>query len=90
MILVLADDGEGEAVDRSNRRRAPKRRHRVGRSGTSDVPQRPFKRSSAGKQSTVERVEAVVGRKEHEAAGHADGDADRATVELNCETLAWH
>jgi hypothetical protein len=49
-----------------------------------------LERAGAGEQPAVERLEPVAGREEHEAAGHADGDADRAAVELDCETLAWH
>src|SRR5690242_784939 len=47
-------------------------------------------RADAAEQTAVEGVEIVAGRKEHEAAGHPDGDADRAAVELDCEALAWH
>src|SRR6478672_3511197 len=46
--------------------------------------------AGAAEQPSVHRVEAIVGGVEHEAAGHADGDADRAAVELDCKTLGNH
>jgi hypothetical protein len=53
-------------------------------------PELAFKRSRTGKEASIERVEVVARRKEHEAARHANGNADRSPVELHCETLAWH
>jgi hypothetical protein len=44
-------------------------------------------RAGAREQAAVERVEPLVGRKEFEAAGNADGDPDRAAVELNGKSL---
>jgi hypothetical protein len=49
-----------------------------------------FERAGAGEEAAVEAVELIGGCEEHESAGYADGDADRAAVELDCETLVWH
>src|SRR5437868_6465910 len=46
--------------------------------------------SSTAEHAPVHRLEPAVRCVEHEAARDADGDADRATVELDCETLGNH
>lgn len=66
---------------------------RLGRGASAtarDSSQLALKRSGARKEAAVELVEIAARRKEHKAAGDADGDADGAAVELDCETLAWH
>jgi len=55
-----------------------------------DLPQFAFERPGAREKAAVELAKIVVGREKHEAAGHANCNADRTPVELNCETLAWH
>src|SRR5690349_18235245 len=52
--------------------------------------QRTLDRAGAAEQLPVHRVEPVVGCVEHESARHADGNADRAPVELDGKTLGNH
>jgi hypothetical protein len=44
-------------------------------------------RAGAREQAAIERVEPLVGRKEFEAAGNANGDPDCAAVELDGKSL---
>src|SRR5579884_1351820 len=44
----------------------------------------------AAEQPPVHLAEPIVGGEEHESARHPDGDADRAPVELDGETLIDH
>jgi len=48
-----------------------------------DPPQFTLDRSRSREQTAVEFIEAVAGRKEHESAGYAHGNADRAAIELD-------
>jgi len=66
------------------------RHDRPAAAGARGFPQLAFDRAGAGEDAAVEGVELASGRKEDEAAGHADRDAHRAAVELDCETLALH
>ena len=52
-----------------------------------DLGQLALERPGAGEQPAIERIERVARREEHEPAGHANGDADRAAVELDQESL---
>jgi len=56
----------------------------------SDPGQLPLDRPGAAEHASVHLPETVVGGVEHEAAGDADGDADRAAVELDCKSLGDH
>jgi hypothetical protein len=55
-----------------------------------DPLQLALDRSRAPEQASIQLVEARVGRVKHEAARHADCDADRAAVELDCKSLSNH
>src|SRR5689334_7171341 len=57
---------------------------------SADLLQLALDGAGAAEQPPVHLIEAVVRSVEHEAARHADGDADRAPVELDCETLIEH
>ena len=56
----------------------------------ADLLQLALERPRPREEPAVERVEAIARREEHETAGHADGNADGAALELDCKTLAWH
>src|SRR5690242_10700774 len=62
----------------------------IGALAARDLFQLALERPGAREEAAVELVEGTARRKEHEAAGDADGDADRAAVEFDGETLAWH
>jgi hypothetical protein len=56
----------------------------------AELRQLSFEGARTGEQPSIELGEIVVRAKEHESARHTNGNADRAAVELDCETLAWH
>src|SRR5690242_9444586 len=55
-----------------------------------DLAQLPLDGAGAAEQPPVHRLEPVVGRIEDEAAGHSDGNADGAPVELDGKSLGDH
>jgi hypothetical protein len=61
-----------------------------GRQWRDHLAQRAFEHSGAGEQLAIEPIEIILGQEKHEAAGHSYGDADRATVELDQESLMLH